>query len=328
MAILVSGSYAAWNWKRLTQYDAYHVPGNAQGFGYSRDLKGHHKGLSSHSRMLSDDMDWDADLELGNNVEIVHSSSNPAAGGVMAASPTRTSHDDTAYNPVATTDETITVPKRPASYVSVTGAYNHTRDTSFDEYVRQQQKGKGRRVSQRMSIGTTTTATASSPPPPARSSSSALYRLSLNLKNEVDDALSSVFWGGAGSSAASSRKSMDTSTSTPQVMSGGTVAGVKSVRDSLGRAPSDGSEKGALGSVVEDEEVEEEEEEGRRQRNVDEAARALLGEQNDEQEDRLHPALLRPGTGNRPKSEVIQLVVTPASPSNPRMTWGSAYSRD
>lgn len=116
--------------------------------------------------------------------------------------------------------------------------------------------------------------------------------------------------------------SIDTARSTPPVEVSGTVAGVKSVRDSLGRAPSDGSEKGALGSVPEDEDAEEETEE-RRQRNVDEASRALLG--GSAREDHEHPELLRPG---RPKSEAIELVVTPASPLNPRMTWGSSYSRN
>lgn len=415
-------------------------------------------------RILSDDLDWDPDLETGHNVEIVSSSypmaptpgettptptpgrdrggsasssfsriagrmhfsltnnvdaANAQASAVGSGRRSRASSLlalDTAYDPAASRqqldhepgDSVITLPKRPASYVSITGtgadrraSYNHTRDPAFDEFVRSRaasnSSGSGsgsnnnknnssRHVStgssashassshshshsHTSSTASTTSTTTSLPhsgsnntttnnsgpaPVSSSSSSSALYRLSLNLKSDVDDALGAAFgWGshsaatknaagGGGSRSSSQSSSSSTSTSLmaggdpPAIaVGGGAVQGVRSVRDSLGRAPSDGSERAAVGNMPDDDdeegtEEEEEEEEARRRRlqNVDEASRALLGEQEGPGGgDGAHPELLRPG---RPKSEMIEFVITPP-PRSPgpgaRSTWGNAYAR-
>lgn len=384
ISILVSGCYAAWKWKRLAQYDEYHHPGNVKPFGFNAELK-HKKGFSSHTLMLSDDLDWDPDLDMGNNVEIVSGGASPR---IMAPSPGETTPMtpgfakgttgrmnfsmtsdvdavnaeagagraradtasslmalDTAYDPAAAAAASIAVPQRPVSY-------SHVRDPAFDDYVRQQ-KHHQRRASQRISSGSSASWTSntsssagrdSAGSPPATStagssrvpsgsasaSATALYRLSLNLKSDVDDALGAEFgWGAA--SRSSSQDSIMAGGDPPAIaVGGGVVTSAKNVRDSLGRAPSDGSERGALGSVRENGEVEEDEEEeegvedgDRRRRNLDDASRALLGEG---REDGGHPDLLRPG---RPKSE-IEFVITPPPRSpgpNSRSTWGSAYSR-
>lgn len=448
ISILVSGCYAAWKWKRLAQYDEYHHPGNVKPFGFHADLKPH-KGGSGHTRILSDDLDWDPDLESGHGVEIVSSSSYPMAptpgettpaptpthgrerGGSASSSFSRLAgrmnfsltHDvdaanaqasatgrrsrassllalDTAYDPAASRQQldheagdVITLPKRPASYVSITGtgadrraSYNHTRDPAFDEFVRSRAASNASNTNNNDNTTTTsrhvstessashassshsstsstssTTSTTISPPrggdssgpapaAPTASSAAALYRLSLNLKSDVDDALGAAFgWGSSTKASAGGSPSRSSSQSSTSILAagdppaiavgGGAVQGVRSVRDSLGRAPSDGSERAALGNVpdedVEDEEEEEEadeDEDARRRRlqNVDEASRALLGESLREEEDRgdnAHPELLRPG---RPKSEMIEFVITPP-PSSPRpgvrSTWGNAYAR-
>lgn len=334
--------------------------------------------------MLSDDLDWDPDLEMGNNVEIVGSSSL----GIMAPTaqePTPTSDSftktagrmnfsltndvdaanatasanrgradtasslmalDTAYDPAAgRADESgIQMPKKPASYISVTGSgtdrrvtYNHTRDTSFDEYVRQQ--GHGRRASQRMSqgsnssytsstssrnsLGSPATTTAASRVPSG--STAAAYRLSLNLKNDVDDALETEFGWGTMSRTSSQDSQMVAGEPPAIAVGGGAVR--KSIRDSMGRAPSDGSERGTLGSMAgsSDDDNDRDDAGDRKERNVDQASRALLGEERED--DHGHPDLLRPG---RPKSEMIEFVITPPPKSpmtpNPRSTWGSSYA--
>lgn len=275
----------------------------------------------------------------------VDATNNAAAGAGRSRADTASSlmAVDTAYDPAAAT---IAVPQRPASY-------NHARDPAFDEYVRQQQQQHKQRPSQRASSGSSaswSSGAGSSPresvvsPPgtsPAESrvrsgsgsgsgagaddSAAALYRLSLNLKSDVDDALGAEF--GWGLSRTSSQDSVMAGGQPPAIaVGGGVVAGARSVRDSLGRAPSDGSERGALGSVREDEDDDDEDvDEGdRRRRNLDDASRALLGESRGD--GRSHPELLRPG---RPKSE-IEFVITPPPKSpgaNSRSTWGNAYSR-
>lgn len=388
----------------MAEYDDYHLPGNVKPFGFKSDLK--ERGFNTHSRVLSEDLDWDPDLEFGNNVEIV-SGSSPA---LMAPSPGEPSHSytaairdsvssftkltgrmnfslsndvneannnnnsaqrsrsgtasslmatETAYDPVAqqmaentNESETTTTTGRPraASYISVTGSgsdrrvsYNHTRDTSYEEYVRGQ-KDK-RRTSRHISQGSdsnfsSSTSSVGSPPTASTATvpgsgvasrdSAAAYRLSLNLKTEVDDALSSQFgWGNASRSS-----SMDSEMAGGQppaiAVGGGAVKPPKNVRDSLGRAPSDGSEKVTFENTSEEssEDNAEDDDAERTRENRDEASRALLG--GDREDDVQHPDLLRPG---RPKSEAIAFVVTPP-PKSPelgassRMTWGSAYARN
>ncbi|KAJ4422635.1 hypothetical protein N0V82_002754 [Gnomoniopsis sp. IMI 355080] len=399
ISILALGSYASWKWRRLAEYDDYHLPGNVKPFGFKSDLK--NRGFKQHSRIVSEDLDWDPDLEYGNNVEIV-SGSSPA---LMAPSPGEPSHSytaavresvasftkltgrlnfsltndvdeantsaqrsragtasslmasETAYDPVAqqmadNTNESeatnTTGRPRAASYISVTGSgsnrrvsYNHTRDTSYEEYVREQ-KDK-RRASQHISQGSdsdfsSSTSSVGSPTPPTTTvegsrvtsrDSAAAYRLSLNLKNEVDDALSSQFGWGVASRSSSMDSEMAGGQPPAIAVGGGAVKPPKNVRDSLGRAPSDGSEKVTFENTSEETSEDNAENDVERTReNRDEASRALLG--GNREDDVQHPDLLRPG---RPKSEAIAFVVTPP-PKSPelgassRMTWGSAYARN
>lgn len=375
----------------MAEYDDYHLPGNVKPFGFKSDLE--ERRNNSHARVLSDDLDWDPDLEYGNNVEIVSGSSPalmaPSPGeptpsftaatrergssftkvaGRMSFSMTNNVDEandnaqrsrsatasslitsETAYDPVAQQmaerpETEITIPKRPraASYISITGtgadrraSYNHTRDTSYEDYIRQQ-KDK-RRASKRLSQGSESSSSNSSPgasTPPTTASASrvasdsaAAYRLSLNLKSEVDDALGSEF--GWGSTSRSSSMDSDMASGQPPAIavSGGAVKTPKNVRDSLGRAPSNVSERGAFEAVSETADDNEDDDMERRRENRDEASRALLGGTAETSVE--HPELLRPG---RPKSEAIAFVVTPP-PKSPelgassRMTWGSAYSR-
>lgn len=424
ISILALGSYASWKWKRLAEYDDYHLPGNVKPFGFKSDLKGG-RGINGHSRVLSEDLDWDPDVEYGNTVEIVGASS-PA---LMAPSPGEPSHSymaaaresvssftklagrmnfsltndvdetntnanarsrsgtasslmatETAYDPVAqrmadpanannnNNDSEITVAKRPraASYISITGtgsdrriSYNHTRDTSYEEYVREQKDKK--RASQHISQVSVTSITSTSsssadgsstttPPttvPASRvtsdstASAAAMYRLSLNLKNEVDDALSAQFGWGTTSRSSSMDSEMASGQPPAIAVSGGAVKQPKSVRDSLVRAPSDGSEQGLVENTSSPPESPSEEENSAvaaaaaaktTKENRDEASRALLGVATGQEDisNIDHPDLLRPG---RPKSEAIAFVVTPP-PKSPelggassRLTWGSAYAR-
>lgn len=460
ISILALGSYASWKWKRLAEYDDYHLPGNVKPFGFKSDLKG--RSLNGHSRVLSEDLDWDPDVEFGNSVEVV-SASSPA---LMAPSPGEPSHSymqaaresvssftklagrmnfsltsdvdeantnahqrsrsgtassalmatETAYDPVAqrmadpananNTDSEITIAKRPraVSYISITGtgsdrrlSYNHTRDTSYEHYVREQKEKKraSQHISQvsvsSISSSTSSSAEASTTPPTtttttvvpssrvasdstesttqsaASASSAAMYRLSLNLKNEVDDALSAQFgWGTTTrtttTTTLSRSSSMDSEMASGQppaiAVTGGAVKQPKSVRDSLVRAPSDGSEQVLVEnaassssspspspSPTEDEDADADNlAKTKKEKSRDEASRALLGvaslasqeqQKEDSNKDVDHPDLLRPG---RPKSEAIAFVVTPppkspelgggaAAAASSRMTWGSAYAR-
>lgn len=284
-------------------------------------------------------------FSLTNDVDAVNTNGNRSRSNSAAALMSL----DTSYDPASsqTTDEPTTTstsaPKRPVSYISTTGtgndrrtSYNHTRDTSFDAYVAQQHKEKKRESSRRVDSGSnhsytsSTSSTASS----RHSIPANPYRISLglSLKNDVDDAFSNEFgWGTR--SRSSSQESVMVGGQPPAIaVTGGSVKNAKNVRDSLTRAPSDESQRGALGSLPEspreDADAEEEEsgQEGlRRQRNLDEASRALLGETSRDDEVVSHPASLRPA---RPISVII--TPPPKSPTvdrNPRMTWGSAYSR-
>ncbi|PSR77756.1 hypothetical protein BD289DRAFT_486362 [Coniella lustricola] len=381
ICLLVTGSYATWKWKQVAQYDDYHLPGANTNNPYG--LKGdmNPRAYKGHARVLSEDLDWDPELEMGNSVEIFSSTHHQS--GIMAPSPgeatptfaeqtttTTTNNNnnkrdsassfinlgghktfsmnpdqadsstalmaiDTAYDPVgschtppAESDIALSQQRQQQSNL-----YSHTRDTSFDQYVAETKQK--RRMSQRMSIGsnhwTPPSSSRSSPvtSPIAssrnRSDSAAAYRLSLNLKSDIDDALGAEF-GWTHSRSSSQDSVMVTGQPSGIAVSGGRVASAKNVRDSLGRAPSDGSERGALGIVSES--AEDEFDESDRRRNVDETSRALLGESSTAA-DASHPELLRPG---RPKSEQIAFVVTPP-PKSPspgvgvRGTWGSAYAR-
>lgn len=396
--VLALGSYAAWIWRCLAQYDDYDHPANVKPFGFKSDRKD----KLFHSRNESDD--WDVELRaswatreiaLGNAVDITSpdptistpqpattetrpressfikvggrlnfsltndvdvtnehasrsraNSSSALMGGVTPISESRPQLDFT--------ESELTIPKRPASYISVTGtgmdrraSYNHTRDTAFENYVRQH-----RNRQQRMSQGSITSASGgrncsgSTPLTRGRAASNADRTASQQqqqqkLKNDVDDALGAAFgWGNA--SRSSSLDSVMAGGTPPAIaVGGGAVDSARSVRDSLGRAPSDGSERGAVGSMPEgnggedaDDSAEGDADEDRRRRNVGEARRSLLGE---EEGGQAHPESLRPaGIMTRPRavSETIEFIVTPP-PRTPtadgdggaRKTWGAAYQQ-
>ncbi|KAH8757332.1 hypothetical protein F5883DRAFT_160930 [Diaporthe sp. PMI_573] len=392
--VLALGSYAAWIWKCLAQYDDYDHPGNVKPFGFKSDRK--EKFL--HSRNESDD--WDVELRaswasreiaLGNAVDITspaptsgtaasearpRGSSFVKVGGRLnfsltndvnaaneQASRSRANSSSALLGGITTVSETqpqsppaeaaeLVIPKRPASYISVTGtgmdrraSYNHTRDTAFEEYVKQH-----RARQQRMSQGSITSNSG------GRSSSALLTRSRAQsntdrtalqqqqqqqkFKNEVDDALGAAFGWGRGSRSSSLDSVMAGGEPPAIAVGGGAMPSAKSVRDSLGRAPSDGSERGAVGSMPEEgEEAEfddsrEDVDDERRQRNVSEASRALLG--GGDEEFRAIPESLRPASGGitRPRavSETIEFIVTPppATPTEEgkgglRKTWGAAY---
>lgn len=394
--VLAMGSYAAWIWRSLAQYDDYDHPGNVKPFGFKSDRK--EKFL--HSRNESDD--WDVELRaswaaretaLGNAVDIT-SPAPTAPAAEPAASETRprgssfvrvggrlnfslTNDVDAAnaqasrsransssallggvsqpHSPPTTGSSELVIPKRPVSYISVTGtgldrraSYNHTRDTAFEEYVKQHRA----RQSQ-TSITSDSGRRSSSTTPLTRSRAQSSTELTTvqqqqqkqqKFKNDVDDALDAAFGWGKGSRSSSLDSVMAGGEPPAIAVGGGAVPSAKSVRDSLGRAPSDGSERGAVGSVPEDgEEAEAEADDGqegvdeeRRQRSVSEASRALLG--GGEEEFREVPESLRPASGGitRPRalSETIEFIVTPP-PTTPteernglgglRKTWGATY---
>ncbi|KAL1861784.1 hypothetical protein Daus18300_008600 [Diaporthe australafricana] len=389
--VLALGSYAAWIWRCLAQYDDYDHPANVKPFGFKSDRKD----KLSHSRNESDD--WDVELRaswasreiaLGNTVDITSpeptiSSPDPATsetrprgssfvkvGGRLNFSLTndvdatnehanrsRANSSSALMGGVTPMSESrpqlnfseteLTIPKRPASYISVTGtgmdrraSYNHTRDTAFEDYVRQHRSRQ-----QRLSQGSITSVSAgrhrsgSTPLTRSRAASNADHTEQQKLKSDVDDALGAAFgWGNA--SRSSSLDSVMAGGTPPAIaVGGGAVDSARSVRDSLGRAPSDGSERGAVGSMPEDggdaddnEGPEGDVDEHRRRRNVGEASRALLGGEEGVQ---AHPESLRPaGIMTRPRavSETIEFIVTPP-PRTPtadgdggaRKTWGAAY---
>ncbi|KAG8157685.1 hypothetical protein KVR01_012347 [Diaporthe batatas] len=393
--VLAMGSYAAWIWKCLAQYDDYDHPGNVKPFGFKSDRK--EKLLHSHNESA----DWDVELRgswasrevvLGNAVDIT-SPAPTAPSAESAASETRPrgssffkvggrlnfslTNDVDAANAQASRSRansssallggstTVSesqpqsppsesaepaIPKRQLSYISVTGtgldrraSYNHTRDTSFDEYVKQhrakQSQGSIRYTSGRRSSSAALTRS------PAQSTADGTtaqkqQQQQLEFKSDVDDAVGSAFGWGKGSRS-SSLDSVMAGGEPPAIAVGcGAVPSAKSVRDSLGRAPSDGSERGALGTMPDDEDDHEGDngpegvDEDRRQRKVSEAGRALLGD--GDGEFREVPESLRPASGGntRPRalSETIQFIVTPppATPTEEgngglRKTWGAAY---
>lgn len=344
--------------------------------------------------------------ETNTNANQRRSRSGTASSALMAT--------ETAYDPVAqrmadpanadsndNNDPEITPAQRPraASYISITGtgsdrriSYNHTRDTSYDEYVREQKDKK--RASQHISqvsvtsVTSTSTSTSSSSSSAGQSSntpstttvpasscvasestassasasaSAAAYRLSLNLnlKNEVDDALSAQFGWGTTSRSSSMDSEMASGQPPAIAVSGGAVKQPKYVRDSLTRAPSDGSEQGFLfentttslssssssSSSSSADSPSPLEEVGSdvaaaaaaartTEENRNETSKALFGVATSQQESyddtnnndnnnttRLqHPELLRPG---RPKSEAIAFVVTPP-PKSPKLDTASS----
>ncbi|KUI56310.1 hypothetical protein VP1G_03747 [Cytospora mali] len=264
-----------------------------------------------------------------------------------------------------TSPPAVSTRKRAPSYVSMTGtgldrrvSYNHTRDTSFDEYVQQRRKAsQGQHKSQgsnsSSASGSASSRTSVGPrgpvAPPSRSRSNtdleaAQLRLThlkrqQDLKDDVDEALGAEFgWGVA--SRTSSQDSIMAGGHPPAIaVAGGAVPNAKSVRTSLGRAPSDGSEAGVLGAVPE--RREDEFEVAGAGAGVGEDGRALLsgqegGDIEGDRDGEMHPAALRRSTDyGRPRglSETIEFVVTPP-PKTPteerremRMTWGAAYHR-
>lgn len=387
------GSYAAWIWKCLAQYDDYDHPGNVKPFGFKSDRK--EKFL--HSRNESDD--WDVELRaswasreavLGNAIDITSPaptapSAEPAAsetrprgssfvkvGGRLnfsltndvdaanaQASRSRANSSSALLGGTTTASEPqpqspptesaeLAIPKRPVSYISVTGtgldrraSYNHTRDTAFEEYVKQH------RARQSQGSITSNSGRRSSSAPLTRSRAQSdtnclttQQQQQQKLKNDVDDALCSAFGWGKGSRSSSLDSVMAGGEPPAITVGGGAVSSAKSVRDSLGRAPSDGSERGALGSMTSDGDEPEDDDgpegfdEDRRQRNVSAASRALLG--GGHEEFREVPESLRPASGGitRPRalSETIEFIVTPppATPTEEgngglRRTWGAAY---
>lgn len=386
------GSYAAWIWKCLAQYDDYDHPGNVKPFGFKSDRK--EKFL--HSRNESDD--WDVELRaswasreavLGNAIDITSPapaapSAEPAAsetrprgssfvkvGGRLnfsltndvdaanaQASRGRANSSSALLGGITTVSESqpqspptesteLAIPKRPVSYISVTGtgldrraSYNHTRDTAFEEYVKQHRA----RQSQGSITSNSGRRSSSAPLTRSRAQSDAdcttTQQQQQKLKNDVDDALGSAFGWGKGSRSSSLDSVMAGGEPPAIAVGGGAVPSAKSVRDSLGRAPSDGSERGALGSMPKDGDEPEEDDgpesddEDRRQKNVSEASRALLG--GGGEEFREVPESLRPASGGitrpRASSETIEFIVTPppATPTEEgngglRKTWGAAY---
>lgn len=259
--------------------------------------------------------------------------------------------------------------QRSASYISVTGtgvdrraSYNHTRDTSFDEYVQQRRGQKNNSQHQNHRSQDSNASSNSNSNSGSASSRSSIGpaamgpRLpSLNpsstttLKDDVDDALGAEFGWGSASRTSSQDSVMAGGTPAGIAVAGGAVAGARSVRNSLGRAPSDGSEAGVvLGSVPERREGEDDDDgyeaagvggEELRRRDFEEASRALLGGGMQEEEGEgtiVYPAALRPaGGGGRPRgvSETIEFVVTPPPRTSAegrrdmRKTWGAAYHR-
>ncbi|KAJ0114403.1 hypothetical protein J7T55_010792 [Diaporthe amygdali] len=386
--VLALGSYAAWIWRCLAQYDDYGHPANVKPFGFKSDRKD----KLSHSRNESDD--WDVELRaswasrevaMGNAVDITsppptspspedapaktreRGSSFVRVGGRLNfsltndvdatnehASRSRANSSSALMGSTSTIFESIplnmstpdlVIPKRPASYISVTGtgldrraSYNHTRDTAFDEYVKQH-RSRQQNMSQ-SSIASSSGGGRSSSAPLARvralSNTDRTAAQQQKLKNDVDDAMGTAFGWGTASRSSSLDSVMAGGTPPAIAVGGGAVPNAKSVRNSLGRAPSDGSERGAVDSVPEngdnndsrDGDVDEE----TRQKNVDEASRALLGGQQEE-DDYIHPESLRPGSARpRALSETIEFIVTPP-PRTPteekdggvRKTWGAAY---
>ncbi|KAG6357980.1 hypothetical protein INS49_013863 [Diaporthe citri] len=398
--VLALGSYAAWIWRCLAQYDDYDHPGNVKPFGFKSDRK--EKFL--HSRNESDD--WDVELRaswasreiaLGNAVDITSPpptapSAEPAptetrprgssfvkVGGRLnfsltndvdaaneQASRSRANSSSALLGGITTISESqpqsppnevadLVIPKRPASYISVTGtgmdrraSYNHTRDTAFEEYVRQH-----RARQQRTSQGSIGGGARSSSAPLTRSRAqsntertAAQQQQQQKFKNDVDDALGQAFGWGKGSRSSSLDSVMAGGEPPAIAVGGGAVPSAKSVRDSLGRAPSDGSERGAVGSMPEeggddnnDDDSQEGVDEDTRQRNVSEASRALLGGGAEVEEIRAVPESLRPACGGvtRPRAlsetiEFIEFIVTPppATPTGEgeggvRKTWGAAH---
>lgn len=396
--MLALGSYAAWTWRCLAQYDDYDQPGNVKPFGFKSDRK--EKFL--HSRNESDD--WDVELRaswatreiaMGNAVDITsppptapsvepattetrpRGSSFVKVGGRLNFSLTNDVHatnehasrsranssstllgritpglDSQPSSPPLEATE-ISIPKRPASYISVTGtgmdrraSYNHTRDTAFEEYVKQHRA----KMSQ-SSIASSSGGGARSSSAPLMTRSRAQSNAELTtaapepqylqkFKNDVDDALGSAFGWGKGSRSSSLDSVMAGGEPPAIAVGGGAVPSAKSVRNSLGRAPSDGSERGAVGSMPEeggdDDDGQEGVDEDTRRRNVSEASRALLGGGGEDEEIREIPESLRPACGGitRPRalSETIEFIVTPP-PATPtaegdggvRKTWGAAY---
>ncbi|CAN8104867.1 unnamed protein product [Discula destructiva] len=270
-------------------------------------------------------------FSMSNNVDEINANAQQSHSDT--ASPPLVA--ETAYDPVAQqmaqiTEPEITLPKRPrpTSFICITGtgsdrraSYNHTRDTSYEEYVREQKEKQRvvQRSSQGLSIGLNSSigadsapATTSSSASPEPSDSAAAYRLSLNLKNEVDDAMGTGFGWGAGSRS-SSMDSVMAGGQRPAIAVGGGVASTtKHVRDSLGRAPSDGSEAASFGSVPRSSTADGAEAGvDERKQGLIEASRALLGEAVDDHID--HPESLRPG---KAKSTAIAFVVTPPPSSS------------
>lgn len=228
-------------------------------FSISRDVNtvnenGSHSRSNSASALMNMDTSYESQTQISTTTATanIEPTSPPPAAAASASSPPPTGR------------------QRSASYISVTGtgvdrraSYNHTRDTSFDEYVQQRRNRKSSQGQHQQHRSQDSSSSSGS------NSGSASSRVSLgsaigprllsqqqshnsNLKNDVDDALGAEFgWGSA--SRTSSQDSVMAGGVPPGIaVAGGAVAGAKSVRNSLGRAPSDGSEAGVvLGSVPE-----------------------------------------------------------------------------
>ncbi|ROW00197.1 hypothetical protein VSDG_03526 [Cytospora chrysosperma] len=345
ICILIMASYGALKWRVLAQYDDYHHPANVKPFGFKSDLKN----KTLHSRNLSDE-DWDVERQadwvvgdepLGNTVNI--SSSAPMAASPEPA-PTGTRARGSSFLKMGgRLDFSIS---RDVKTVNENGSHSRSNsasalmnmDTSYESQTQIPTTTATTNI-EPTSPPPAAAASASSPPPTGRQRSASYISVTgtgvdrrasynhtrdtsfddlgsaigprllsqqqshnSNLKNDVDDALGAEFgWGSAS----------------------------RTVRNSLGRAPSDGSETGVvLGSVPErreDDDGNDEFEaagaggEDRRRREVEEASRALLGGgMQDEEGEGLGtsvvPAVLRPAAaGGRPRgvSETIEFVVTP-----------------
>ncbi|ROW02496.1 hypothetical protein VMCG_06143 [Cytospora schulzeri] len=252
-------------------------------FSLNRDVNTVNEKKGDHSRSNSSSALMNVDTSYQPQTQIPSGPTNTKPTKPTKPT-TTTTNEPTSPPPVAAgaSSPPPTGRQRSASYISVTGtgldrraSYNHTRDTSFDEYVQQRRSSRTSQHKHHRSHGSINGASNSNSGSGSGSNSgSASSRSSLgsigprlilnhhhrhasssggtSLKNDVDDAIGAEFGWNSHASRTSSQDSVMAGGTPPAIaVAGGAVAGVKSVHDSLGRAPSDGSETGVLGSVPE-----------------------------------------------------------------------------
>lgn len=344
-------------------------------FSLTRDISSVNE-QGSHSRSNSASALMSAVTSYEPQTQIPSGTANNNNNTTTTTTPEPTSPPPAAAATAAAAGSPPTGRQRSASYISVTGtgldrrtSYNHTRDTSFDEYVQQrrssrngQGQGQARQHKSQGSNDSSNSGSASSRSSlgslgprlvlsQSRSATTHMHKhsksngngSSTSLKDEVDEAMGAEFGWGSASRTSSQESVMAGGTPLGIAVGGGAVAGARGGHEGgLGRAPSDGSEAGVLGSVPEGpgDELESEGGAGRRG-GVEEARRALLGEGEGEgEEDGGGVGMtvytdVEVGGGGRPRgmSETIEFVVTPPPRTSSeerrdmRKTWGAAYAR-